>query len=110
VYFPYGQGLKRPPFSEKVYKISLKRQKFSFDTEKLIRNKWLTYFGRYTYFFRIFGLNASLSYKPSMKGGPIGPSSFERGLMKQKIRLLVNFDKKYVYIRYKKDKKNIYFQ
>ncbi len=39
LHFQYGQGLIRPPFSEKIYKISLKGQKLSFDTEKLIRNK-----------------------------------------------------------------------
>jgi len=34
LYFLYGQGLIRPQFSEKIYKISLKGQKLSFDTEK----------------------------------------------------------------------------
>jgi hypothetical protein len=36
VYFPYGQGLIRPPFSEKVYKITIKIHKLLFDKEKMI--------------------------------------------------------------------------
>jgi hypothetical protein len=81
VYFPYGNGLIRPPFSDKVYKISFKKHKLSFDLEKQI-NMQLTYLGRNTKFFWIFGLNDILSYKPSNKGGggPIGPPQCERGL------------------------------